>query len=70
MSNNSKDGSQSFISNAINLSIVNGKIRSTTLENKNIPDKSQANTSDEQSQTTQNETHSDDLKAIEVSESR
>ena len=70
MSINSKDGSQSFISNAINLSIVNGKIRSTTLENKNIPDKSQDNTSDEQSQTTQNETHSDDLKAIEVSESR
>ena len=37
----------------INLSIVNGKIRRTTLEDKNIPDKSLSNTSDGQNQTTQ-----------------
>ena len=53
MSNNSKDGSQSSASNMINLSIVNGKIRSTTLEDKNIPDKSLSNTSDGQNRTTQ-----------------
>ena len=69
MSINSKDDSQSSASNAINLSIVNGKIRSTTLENKNIPDKSLSNTSDGQDQTIQIETHSDDLKAVEVSAS-
>ena len=70
MSNNIKDNSQSSASNTINLSIVNGKIRSTALENKNIPDKSPSNISHRYNQTTQIERHSDDLKAIEVSTSK
>ena len=70
MSNNGKDDCQSSASNTINLSIVNGKITSTALENQNIPDKSPSNISDRHNQTTQIENHSDDLKAMEVSTSK
>ena len=53
----------------INLSVGNGNIKNTSLENKNIPEKTQAHENNGEKIDIQIDNHSDDSKVIKVNQS-